>query len=129
MTDLLTRAEYAAIAGEISFPSAPFIDGKFRKGRGAMMPTLNPATGEELTRIATASARDVDLAVEKARGAFDQGRWAKTHPTERKEVLIRLARLITRNRRELAVMESLECGKPIRDCEAIDIPETVACIR
>ena len=40
MTDLLTRAEYAAIAGDLSFPSAPFIDGKFRKGRGATMPTM-----------------------------------------------------------------------------------------
>jgi len=128
MTDLLTRAEYAAIAADLSFPAAPFIDGKFRKGRGAMMPTLNPATGEELAQIATANAEDVDLAVARAREAFEQGRWAKMHPSARKEVLIRLAKLMTRNRRELAVMECLESGKPVRDCELIDVPEAVTCI-
>ena len=129
MTNLLTRAEYAAIAADLSFPSAPFIDGRFRKGRGAMMATLNPATGEEITRIASANDEDVDLAVGKAREAFEQGAWRNMHPTQRKEVLIRLAKLMTRNRRELAVMESLEAGKPIRDCETIDVPEAIACIK
>lgn len=129
MTDLLTRAEYAAIAAGLSFPSAPFIDGRFRKGRGPALATLNPATGEEITRIATANAADVDLAVGKAREAFGQGVWRTAHPSQRKEVLIRLAKLMTRNRRELAVMESLEAGKPIRDCETIDIPEAIDCIK
>jgi len=55
--------------------------------------------------------------------------WRATHPTERKEVLIRLCKLISRNRRELAVMESLDSGKPIRDCEMIDIPEAIHCIK
>ena len=65
----------------------------------------------------------------EAREAFDQGHWAKRHPSARKEVLIRLCKLITRNARELAVMESLDSGKPIRDCEEIDIPETINCIK
>lgn len=129
MTDLLTRAEYAAIAADLDFPSAPFIDGKFRKGAGPLMPTLNPATGEEITKIATAGPEDVDLAVAKAREAFDQGHWARMHPSDRKEVLIKLCKYITRRRRELAVLESLESGKPIRDCETIDVPETIHCIK
>ena len=69
------------------------------------------------------------MAVSKARQAFDQGVWARLHPSERKDVLIRLCKLITRNRRELAVMESLDSGKPIRDCELIDIPETIHTIK
>ena len=129
MTDLLTRAEYGAIAADLDLPSAPFIDGKFRKGRGAMMPTLNPATGEELAKISTASAADVDLAVGKAREAFDQGHWARMHPAARKDVLIKLCKYITRRKRELAVLESLESGKPIRDCETVDIPEAIHCIK
>ncbi len=129
MTDLLTRAEYAAIAAEIDLPSTPFIDGKFRKGSGPMMPTTNPATGEVLTQISTATAADVDLAVSKAREAFDQGHWSKMHPSDRKDVLIKLCKYITRRKRELAVMESIESGKPIRDCELIDIPETIHCIK
>ena len=71
----------------------------------------------------------MDLAVAKAREAFDQGHWAKLHPSERKDKLIRLAKLMTRNRRELAVLESIEAGKPIRDCELIDIPEAIHCIK
>ncbi len=129
MTELLTRDEYAAIAAEIDLPAAPFIDGKFRAGQGAPMPTVNPATGDVLTTIASAGAEDVDLAVEKAREAFEQGHWSRLHPSERKDVLIRLCKLITRRKHELAVMESLESGKPIRDCEEIDIPETIATIK
>lgn len=129
MSDLLTKAEYAALAADLSPPAAPFIDGKFRKGNGAKMATLNPATGKTITTIACADASDVDLAVEKAREAFDQGHWAKLHPSERKDILIRLCKLMTRNRRELAVMESVESGKPIRDCELIDIPEAIHTIK
>ena len=129
MTDLLTRAEYAAIAAELDFPAAPFIAGKFRKGAGPLMPTLNPATGEEITRISTAGAADVDLAVSKAREAFEQGHWARMHPSDRKGVLIKLCKYITRRRRELAVLESLESGKPIRDCELVDVPETLHCLK
>ena len=129
MTDLLTHAEYQSIADALDIPRAPFIDGKFHKGSGPMMATINPATGNELARVSTAGTKDVDLAVAKAREAFDQGRWAKLHPSDRKDVLIRLCKLITRNRRELAVMESLDSGKPIRDCELIDVPETLHCIK
>ena len=97
MSDLLTRDEYAALAGSIQFPRTAFIDGGFRAGKGAKLPTVNPATGETITEIAGCNAEDVDLAVSKAREAFDQGRWSKLHPSERKDVLIRLCKLMTRN--------------------------------
>ncbi|MDD9909114.1 MAG: aldehyde dehydrogenase [Ahrensia sp.] len=129
MSDLLTRDDYAAIAAGLDFPRSSFIDGKFRPGRGDTLGTVNPATGKTICEIAACNADDVDLAVEKAREAFDQGHWSKLHPSERKDVLIRLCKLITRNRRELAVMESLDSGKPIRDCETIDIPETIHTIK
>ena len=129
MTDLLTKAEYAAIAGSLDLPRSPFVDGKYQRGNGPMMATTNPATGEEITQISTADASDVDLAVTKAREAFDQGHWSKMDPDARKDVLIRLCKLLTRNKRELAVMESVESGKPILDCETIDIPETIHCIK
>ena len=129
MNELLTRAEYGAIAADLVPPAAAFIDGKFRAGRGNVLATTNPATGDTIARIAACNSDDVDLAVTKAREAFDQGHWARRHPSERKDVLIRLCKLITRNRRELAVMESLDSGKPIRDCEQIDIPETINCIK
>lgn len=129
MTEFLTRAEYAAIAADMSMPSAPFIDGKFQRGRGAAMETVNPATGEVLTTIATANAEDVDLAVTKAREAFDQGHWSRMAPADRKAVLIKLCKYITRRRHEIAVLESIESGKPIRDCEEIDVPEAINTIK
>ena len=127
--NLLTKDEYAAIAGSIDFPAAAFIDGKFRAGKGARLATINPATGKTLTEIAACNAKDVDFAAAKARQTFEQGHWSKMHPAERKDILIKLAKLITRSRRELAVMESLDSGKPIRDCELIDVPETIQTIK
>jgi len=113
----------------MDFPKAAFIDGKYKAGKGAKLKTKNPANGKALCEIAACNAKDVDFAVTKARSAFDRGDWAKLHPSERKDILIRLCKLITRNRRELAVMESLDSGKPIRDCELIDIPETIHTIK
>lgn len=126
MSNLLTHEEYLSIAKNLILPANSFVNGSFRPAKsGRTMPTINPATGETLVEIAACGAEDVDYAVQKARQAFDDGRWRTLHPGERKDVLIRLGKLITRNRRELAVMESLDSGKPIRDCEEIDIPETI----
>lgn len=129
MSDLLTLAEYRAIAADLTLPRAAYIDGKYRAGSGALLTTRNPATGEVLAEVAGCNAEDVDTAVAKAREAFERGDWARAHPSHRKDVLIRLAKLMTRNRRELAVMESLDSGKPIRDCETVDLPETIDCLK
>jgi len=129
MSELLTHEEYRAIARKIDFPRTAFIDGKYRAGAGDVLESLNPANAEVLCEIAACNSADVDAAVGHARRAFDQRGWAGMHPSERKDVLIRLCKLITRNRRELAVMESLDSGKPIRDCELIDIPETISTIK
>lgn len=129
MSTLLSLAEYQAIAENINFPRTAFINGKFCAGQGVKMPTINPATNETICEISSCNEDDVNSAVLKARSAFDQGVWSQKHPSERKDILIRLCKLITRNRRELAVMESLDSGKPIRDCELIDIPETIQTIK
>ena len=130
MTGLLTNQEYKAIAGALSLPQNAFIDGTFRPAiSGRTFATVNPATGETLTEVAACGAEDVDLAVQKAREAFEDGRWSRLHPGARKEILLRLARLIGRNACELAVMESIDSGKTIYDCETVDVPETIHVIR
>ena len=130
MTDLLTREEYQAIARDLTLPVNAFIDGGYRPAiSGATFETVNPATGAKLADVAACAAADVDFAVEKARDAFEDGRWSKLHPSARKDVLIRLCKLMTRNARELAVMESLDSGKTIFDCETVDVPETIHCIK
>ena len=129
MSDLLTTQEYQAIAKDLSLPTQAFIDGSFRAAQsGATFDTVNPATGDVLAKIASCDGADVDIAVEKARDAFEDGRWSRLHPSARKEVLIKLAKLIKRNARELAVIESLDSGKTIFDCETVDVPETINCL-
>ncbi len=127
--ELLTREEYAALAVATDWPRAAFMDGKYQRGNGPVLKTINPATGELIAEIAACNAKDVDFAVSKAREAFDQGHWSRLHPSARKEVLIRLAKLMTRNRRELAVIESVESGKPILDCETLDVAEAINTIK
>jgi len=127
---LLTQDEYKSIAANLALPTGAFIDGKYCPAiSGKTFESVNPATGEKLADIAACGAEDVDLAVEKAREAFDDGRWSRMHPSDRKDVLIRLAKLMTRNARELAVMESVDSGKTIYDCETVDVPETIHCIK
>ncbi|WP_261844907.1 aldehyde dehydrogenase [Aliamphritea ceti] len=126
MTDLLTLEEYQAVAADLNPACMSFVDGGFRPSvSGNTFESTNPATGELLGNVAACNAEDVDFAVQKAREAFEDGRWSKLHPGERKEVLIRLCKLVKRNSRELAVLESLDSGKPIADCESIDIPEFI----
>ena len=130
MCDVLTASEYRAIAGSIAIGGNAFIDGVARPAiSGATFPTVNPATGTALARVAACGAADVDLAVQKARLAFEDGRWRHQAPAERKRVLIAFAKLIERNRHELAVLESLDSGKPVADCQTIDVPETANTIR
>ena len=129
MSDVLSLDEYTAIAASLTPPSEAFINGGFHKGRGDAMAVTNPATGETITSIHQCTSDDVDDAVLEARKAFNEGSWSRLHPAERKDVLIRLCKLITRNRHELAVMEAIDSGKPIRDCAEIDIPETIHTIK
>ncbi|MEM7256819.1 MAG: aldehyde dehydrogenase [Pseudomonadota bacterium] len=129
MTELLTREEYAAIKDQLDLPRTAFIDGKYRAGTGDTMESINPATGEVICQIAACGAADVDAAVQHARRSFEQRVWSSMHPSERKDVLIKLCKLMTRNRRVLAVLECIDSGKPIRDCELIDLPEAINTIK
>ena len=130
MGNLLTHEEYAALAAKIEFPTQAFIDGSFRPAiSGKTFDTTNPATGKVLGKVAACAAEDVDFAVQKARDAFEDGRWSRLHPTARKQILLRMAKLVKRNARELAVLESLDSGKTIYDCENVDVPEAIHCLQ
>ncbi|MDE0826189.1 MAG: aldehyde dehydrogenase [Akkermansiaceae bacterium] len=129
MSDILTRDEYAGIAAETSFPSNAWINGKYTAARsGETFETVNPATGEVLAQMASCGAEDVDYAVKKGKQAFEAGVWSRLHPSERKDIMIKWVKRLKRNRYELAVLESLESGKPVSDCATIDLEETIACL-
>ncbi|MBB5776666.1 aldehyde dehydrogenase family protein [Nonomuraea jabiensis] len=101
-----------------------FIDGEFVDGSGTPFKTINPATEETLAEVATASSDDVDRAVQAARKAF--GAWSALPGAERAKYLFRIARIIQERARELAVLESLDNGKPIRESRDVDVPLVAA---
>lgn len=130
MHEPLTAAEYKAIAANLQLPTNAFIDGAFRPANsGKTFKSINPATGETLAEIAACDGSDVNDAVAKAKQAFDDGRWRLQSPGDRKTALWKLAKLMEENRHELAVMESLDSGKPVRECQTVDVPETIHTIR
>jgi aldehyde dehydrogenase (NAD+) len=101
-----------------------FIDGEFVDGRGSSFKTINPATEETLAEVAEASDADVDLAVKAARRAF-RG-WSRMSGKERAKYLFRIARIIQERGRELAVLESIDNGKPIKESRDVDVPVVAA---
>jgi acyl-CoA reductase-like NAD-dependent aldehyde dehydrogenase len=107
-----------------------FIGGRYvDSASGATFKRVNPANGEVLAQVAACETRDIDAAVASARAAFESGAWAKQSPKARKKVLQRFAELIHENLEELALLETLDTGKPIRDSLSVDIPATVNCIQ
>ena len=91
--------------------------------------TATEATGAELARIAACDAEDVDLAVAAAKTAFEDGRWCRLAPSARKAVLLRFAQKLEDHAVDLAIMESLDSGKPVRECQLTDVPEAIHTIR
>ncbi len=102
-----------------------FIDGDFVDGSGSSFKTINPATEEVLADIAEASEADVDLAVKAARRAYTRV-WSKMSGAERAKYLYRIARIIQERARELAVLESIDNGKPIKESRDVDVPLVAA---
>lgn len=126
---LLSHADYERIAANLSYPTEAFIGGTFAPAlSGETMPTVNPATGKEIARVASCGREDVDKAVAAARKAFESGAWSRMHPSERKKILMRFIGLIEKHQVELAVLESLDSGKPVRECLLTDLPETIECL-
>lgn len=130
MAELLSAAEYAQIAKNLKFPTQAFIDWKFQPSvSGNTFTTTNPATGEVLAEITACNEQDVNIAVANAKTAFEDGRWSKLSPNQRKHILLNFADLLEKNTVELAVMESLDSGKPISECQLTDVPEMIHTIR
>ena len=103
-----------------------FINGKFVAPKsGKYFPTINPATGKILSKIAEANSKDVDLAVLAARNAYTKV-WSKMPAAERGKYLYRIARILQERAREFAVLETLDNGKPIRESRDTDIPLVAA---
>ncbi|RUW81439.1 aldehyde dehydrogenase [Mesorhizobium sp. M2A.F.Ca.ET.067.02.1.1] len=124
------HTDFHAEAKTLKFETRAFIDGAYVAAKsGETFETVNPATGKLLANLAAGGAEDVDLAVKAARRSFEAGTWSGLPPRERKKVLLRFADLIEKHSAELALIETLDCGKPINDSINVDLPDSIETLR
>lgn len=130
MSDAATLYDWQQRARQLDFRNQAFIDGKFvAAASGKTFDCINPADGTVLTAVAECGEEDVNRAVTAARKAFERGEWRDMAPRARKLVMLRFADLIDSHSDEIALLESLDVGKPIRDSTVIDAPGAARCIR
>ncbi|WP_250279785.1 aldehyde dehydrogenase family protein [Frankia sp. Cppng1_Ct_nod] len=107
-------------------PGRLFINGVWRTGKGnGRREVLDPSTGQAVTTVVDGNGDDVDAAVQAARAAFDEGPWARMPGRERARILLRVADLIRKHGEELALLESVDVGKPIIFSRSIDVSTVV----
>ncbi|WP_280546636.1 aldehyde dehydrogenase [Halomonas sp. 11-S5] len=124
-----TLADWQALAAGLPLESRAFIDDAFvAAASGETFETLNPATGERLARVASCDAADAEIAVGHARAAFTRGDWSRLAPGRRKKVLLRLADLMEANKHELALLDTLDMGKPVNSSLG-DMAGAIGCLR
>ena len=129
--ELRDAASWHARARTLRPGGLALIDGVLQGAHsGATFEDISPVDGRKLTDVAACDASDVDDAVSSARSAFERGVWAGEAPEKRKRVLLRFAELIERATEELALLETLDMGKPIRDSIQIDASrDRLNCVR
>nr|WP_237403145.1 aldehyde dehydrogenase [Pseudomonas sp. MWU318] len=128
--DVFELAEWQRQAGALKFPDRAVINGQHCAAQsGQTFAAINPATGQLLANVAACGEAEVDAAVRNARHVFEAGSWAQRPPAERKQVLLRLAELLMEHRQELALLDSLNMGKPVMDAYNIDVPGAAGVFR
>lgn len=126
----ITHTEIKDRANKFRFKNQAFIDGHYVNAKsGATFDCINPATGQVLTKVAACDKEDVEVAVKAARKAFNSGVWSARSPKERKEILLKFADLIEKHQFELALLETLDMGKPITNSLKGDVPWAVNNVR
>ena len=119
----LTRADWEQRAQQLKIEGRAFINGEYTDAvSGETFDCLSPVDGRFLAKVASCDLADANRAVENARATFDSGVWSQLAPAKRKAKLIRFADLLRKNVEELALLETLDMGKPISDSSSIDVP-------
>jgi acyl-CoA reductase-like NAD-dependent aldehyde dehydrogenase len=121
--------DWHARARELSIRSQAFIGGAYTPAAsGATFDRISPIDGRVIAKVAECDEQDVDRAVQSARAAFAKGTWSRMAPAKRKAVLLEFADLIRAHADELALLETLDMGKPIKYSVQVDLPATQRCI-
>jgi gamma-glutamyl-gamma-aminobutyraldehyde dehydrogenase/4-guanidinobutyraldehyde dehydrogenase/NAD-dependent aldehyde dehydrogenase len=130
MNSLHDAAVWRARAQVLKPTGQCLINGRLQPAvSGATFDALSPIDGRRLAAVAAGDAADIDLAVQAARSSFERGDWSHRSPAQRKQVLLKFADAIAAHTEELALLETLDVGKPISDSLAVDVRATVGCIR
>ncbi|SFB82456.1 gamma-glutamyl-gamma-aminobutyraldehyde dehydrogenase [Marinospirillum celere] len=130
MTSPTSREEWQQLAKTLELPSQAFINGQYVDAlSGATFRCESPLDGRQLISVASCQEEDVDLAVKAARKSFQEGNWRLLPPAKRKKILLKFADLLIQHRDELALLETLDMGKPIRFSQAVDIPAAAQAFR
>lgn len=115
---------------KVSIRNEAYIDGRFLQAKsGKTAPAVSSIDGSQLTEVASCAAEDVDEAVRAARTAFETGRWRYLSPNERRKTLLNFADLMEKHAEELALLETLDLGKPIKNTRGVDIPLSIEAVR
>lgn len=126
----LTEADIAAARSSLTLRAQALIDGRFVDAMsGATFESISPGDGSLLAQVAACDSEDIDRAVAAARRAFDSGVWSQMAPKQRKARIVRFADLMMEHRLELALLETLDMGKPISDSHGIDVPTAANAIQ
>jgi len=129
-SEKMQHSDWLKTARSLNIESRLFINGSYVEAKsGARFESVNPATGEVLAAVARGGVADIDLAVVSAKEAWRDGRWRFMAPRDRMNVLFRLADLIEARSEELALLDTLDMGKPITDSLTIDLPEVIVTFR
>ena len=119
----LTRADWEQRAKDLKIEGRAYINGEYTAAvSGDTFECISPVDGRLLATVASCDAADAQRAVENARGAFNSGVWSRLAPAKRKATMIRFAALLKANAEELALLETLDMGKPISDSLNVDVP-------
>lgn len=126
----LTHEQWVEVSQALNIQTELFIDGKYVPSQsGERFDSVNPATGEVIASMACGNKDDINLAVASSKAAWEDGRWRHMPPRDRIAVLQRFADLVDAHAGELALLETLDMGKPITDALTIDLPEVSSSIR
>ncbi len=127
---MTSLAHFETLAGQIAIPAHAVIDGKIVPAvSGKTFANTTPRNGSIINQVAETDAADIDIAVAAARRVFEAGTWRRMHYRQKKAILFKFAELMERDAEQLALLESLDVGKPIKDALAVDVPGAIRTLR
>ncbi len=122
--------DYRTRISQVSYRNQAFINGKFvAAASGKTFDCISPIDGQVLTKVAECDKEDVERAVKAARTVFEKGTWSQMAPIQRKRILLKWVALIEKHAQELALLETLDVGKPITHSQAVDLGSSIKCLQ